>query len=109
LAPEARGKAEGLRDLHLLLDSAEVALIAGIDVGGFRLELAVDSVLRDEALYLPHARLLRFGIKTRASLAEPGLARGATADAPSANFSIKPTTTPNTKLGAIQVAPGVKF
>jgi hypothetical protein len=26
-----------------------------------------------------------------------------------ANFSIKPTTTPNTNLGAIQVAPGVKF
>ena len=50
LAREARGKAEGLRDLHLLLDSAEVALIAGIDVGGFRLELAVDGVLRDELL-----------------------------------------------------------
>src|SRR5262249_29054830 len=51
-----------------VLDSAEVALIAGIDVGGFRLELAVDGVLRDEAVDLPHARFLRFGIKTRARL-----------------------------------------
>src|SRR5215471_1539702 len=65
LAREARWKAEGLRGLHLLLDLAEVALIAGIDIGRFRFDLAVDGVLRDEAFDLPHAGLLCFGIKTR--------------------------------------------
>jgi hypothetical protein len=41
----------------------------------------------------------------------PGQYTFAPANEPSAtaNFSIKPTTTPNTNLGAIQVAPGVKF
>src|SRR5215475_3951391 len=72
LACEARGKAEGLRDLHLLLDSAEVALIAGIDVGGFRLELAVDGVLRDEALDLPRARLYAEAQEAGVRLAELG-------------------------------------
>jgi hypothetical protein len=41
----------------------------------------------------------------------PGQFTFAPANEPSAitNFSIEPTTTPNTNLGAIQVAPGAKF
>src|SRR5919202_1134697 len=69
-ADESGSKAESLGELHFLLDLADILLVACIDVGRFRLDVAVDPVLRGEALDRSDRGFLCLGIEAGPVLAE---------------------------------------
>src|SRR5947209_6928970 len=70
VADEPRGQPKALRGLDLLFDSLDLLVVASINKGGLRLDIARDGVLRRQAANFFDASLLRVSIDSGLLLAE---------------------------------------